>query len=61
MEIMGDEDIPSPPASLREPHQLGLGRAAVVSFRNVRIAALEAALDPADRELDLAIERPPPQ
>ena len=25
------------------------------------LAALEAALDPADRELDLAIERPPPQ
>ena len=25
------------------------------------LAALEIALDPADRELDLAIERPPPQ
>jgi hypothetical protein len=25
------------------------------------LAALEAAVDPADRELDLAIERPPPQ
>ena len=25
------------------------------------LGALEAALDPSDRELDLAIERPPPQ
>ena len=66
------EGIVSLPAALRAGLTLRAGEAGGVGRLGQRtmainyrshstLAALEVALDPADRELDLAIERPPPQ